>query len=247
MSVQIWMSCQAATDRSSPSSCDNCDGREIEAQVIQLCRDAALYGWYYRRAIENDVAQNRHRHRAMSVPEWLQFAAVAAASGVIGNAVYDAIKALVILFVKKAATRLKASEKAAAKRFVENDIDAFISAVSEYARDGGRGLPSEIQLRIYEERLTWSVTDVLFDAKGHKGPKPSREEVERLVRTKLDSAREPATLTPELHAGHGRPFKLPAMRRLQARAQRQNEDEGRPNAGGAANYALEPTATAAPA
>jgi hypothetical protein len=54
---------------------------------------------FYRRAIEQDVTAHQHRHRAISVPEWPQFAAVAAAIGVIGGVAYHALKAVVITIV----------------------------------------------------------------------------------------------------------------------------------------------------
>ena len=90
--------------------------------------NAALYGYAYREQFEEDAAEDDETTGyaaayALSVSDVVVFAATAAIAGIIGNAAYDAIKAVV--------RRILSPEEVSSSD-TGPDPDLFIRYVSEY-------------------------------------------------------------------------------------------------------------------
>ena len=93
--------------------CPRCGWRIAAGEyraLLSAAQEAAKFGWQYRRRYEADMAEYGRIERYYALPECeeaLQFAALAAASGVIGGLAYDAVKRV----IRKIAAAVKRDEK----------------------------------------------------------------------------------------------------------------------------------------
>jgi hypothetical protein len=166
--------------------------------MINRAAKAALYGYAYREQFEQDLVDSAEpAGYAIFVDDALVFAAAAAISGVIGNAVYDAIKAAVQRILQR--PRELASP-------AEPNADIVVKYVREYHVYGLSNLPRDLANLI--------VTEMFIDEKVHlrhsvEGTRMTSEEIEdeakRRVATELSSRlpiAPPKESIPEPSAGH---------------------------------------------
>ena len=120
--------------------CPHCGWRisfkEYKA-LLSAAQGAVKFGWQYRRRYEADMAEYGRIERYYALPECeeaLQFAALAAASGVIGGLAYDAVKRV----IRKIAAAVKRDGKQSAEASIfylidhPEEMDRFIRYIDEY-------------------------------------------------------------------------------------------------------------------
>ena len=142
--------------------------------MINRAAKAALYGYVYREQFEQDLADaSEPAGYAFSIDDALVFAAAAAISGVIGNAVYDAIKTAV--------QRILTEPREIASP-AEPDADIVIRYVQEYHVHGLDNLPRELANLI--------VTEMFIDEKVHlrhsvEGARMTPDEIEEQAKRRV--------------------------------------------------------------
>ena len=120
--------------------CPHCGWRisfkEYKA-LLSAAQGAVKFGWQYRRCYEADIAEYGRIERYYCLPECeeaLQFAALAAASGIIGGLAYEAIKQV----IRKIAAAVKRSGEKSEETSIfylidhPEEMDRFIQYIDEY-------------------------------------------------------------------------------------------------------------------
>lgn len=140
--MALCCSCGAVFEGNGGSvlQCPYC-GWQIDAgtykALLGAAQGAVKYGWQYRRRYEADVAQYGRVERCYCLEECeeaLQFAALAAASGIIGGLAYDAIKQV----IQKIAAALGRDKRKSGETSIfylidhPEEMDRFIQYIDEY-------------------------------------------------------------------------------------------------------------------
>jgi len=152
-SKALCFSCADVFDKAGESkyiSCPQCGFSIEEKRYREFYRHAfyALrYGFQYRRQIEQDQDKEDKVHFNLSpLGELATFIALAAASGVLGNAAWAGVK----LAIKKIIKQNKSVENE--RTFSDSEIEQLIAYISDY-EDGFKNLPEKVQNDITEEIL----------------------------------------------------------------------------------------------
>lgn len=140
--------------------CPHCGWRisskEYKA-LLSAAQGAVKFGWQYRRCYEADIAEYGRIERYYCLPECeeaLQFAALAAASGIIGGLAYDAIKQV----IRKIAAAVKRSGEKSEETSIfylidhPEEMDRFIQYIDEYYACFDR-ISEEVRNAVFEEMV----------------------------------------------------------------------------------------------
>jgi len=126
-------------------------GRARYDRMIEAARDAARLGHVYREVYKRDKGAE-HRDYYIGVDDALVFAALAALSGVIGNATYDAIKAFI--------ARLK--KQGVNPKLAPPQINLFIQNVRNYHIEQMSATHTQIiepLMRDFAEKKLWELAE----------------------------------------------------------------------------------------
>ena len=140
--------------------CPHC-GWQIDAgtykALLGAAQGAVKYGWQYRRRYEADVAQYGRVERYYCLEECeeaLQFAALAAASGIIGGLAYDAVKQV----IQKIAAALGRDKHKSGETSIfylidhPEEMDRFIQYIDEYYTCFD-SISEEVRNAVFEEMV----------------------------------------------------------------------------------------------
>lgn len=146
-------------DRGRFVDCPECGfsiGRGRFRKIMQWAYEAVRYGFDYRRSFERartDQAESIETiHFCLSPPEQiLVFAAAAAASGIIGNAAYDLIKAAIKKIINECSNK-GMQPRAETIRLLtdQQEFEQFLKYLEEFYR-GMSGVDEKIRAHILEE------------------------------------------------------------------------------------------------
>jgi len=151
--------------------------RDSYNRILEPARDAAVFGYFYRKAFERNAKKGDTKTRyALAVDDIFIFLALAVISGVVGNAAYDASKAAFRRIIEQANARYEQWGELTQLRLLKNDkdIDRFVEYIVEFPQSV-RELPVEIRMAIVEEMLV----DVAVDRLPKDITKLSREEFQK--------------------------------------------------------------------
>jgi len=129
--------------------------RNLYERVLESARDAALFGYFYRKAFERNAEKGDTRTRyALAIDDIFIFLALAIVSGVVGNAAYDASKMALKRIAAQAHARYEQWGELTQLRLLENqeEVNRFVKYVTEFPQSI-KTLPTEIRLAIVEEML----------------------------------------------------------------------------------------------
>ena len=160
--MTLCCSCGAVFEGNDGSvlQCPHC-GRQIDAgtykALLGAAQGAVKYGWQYRRRYEADVAQYGRVERYYCLEECeeaLQFAALAAASGIIGGLAYDAVKQV----IQKIAAALGRDKHKSGETSIfypidhPEEMDRFIQYTDEYYTCFD-SISEEVRNAVFEEMV----------------------------------------------------------------------------------------------
>ncbi len=160
--MTLCCSCGAVFEGNDGSvlQCPHC-GWQIDAgtykALLGAAQGAVKYGWQYRRRYEADVAQYGRVERYYCLEECeeaLQFAALAAASGIIGGLAYDAVKQV----IQKIAAALGRDKHKSGETSIfypidhPEEMDRFIQYTDEYYTCFD-SISEEVRNAVFEEMV----------------------------------------------------------------------------------------------
>jgi hypothetical protein len=138
-------------------TCEYCNfelSRREYAEMTAYANRLAVFGYAYRLKFEEDLerASDIKSRYILHVEDIFTFAAVAALSGVIGNAAYDMVKATIQRLLR---TYGRSQDE------LQLDVDVFIQYITEFHSTGYMQLPSQLREAIFEELLADELTDLI--------------------------------------------------------------------------------------
>jgi hypothetical protein len=157
-------------------------------RILEPARDAAVFGYFYRKAFERNAKEGNTKTRyALVVDDIFIFLALAVISGVFGNAAHDASKAAFRRIIGEAHARYEQWGELTQLRLLKNDkdIDRFVEYIVEFPQSV-RELPVEIRMAIVEEMLV----DVAVDRLPKDKENLSREEFEKILKDSFSQSIE---------------------------------------------------------
>ena len=125
--------------------------------LLSAAQGAVKFGWQYRRCYESDIAEYGRIERYYCLPECeeaLQFAALAAASGIIGGLGYDAVKQV----IQKIAAALGRDKHKSGETSIfylidhPEEMDRFIQYIDEYYTCFD-SISEEVRNAVFEEMV----------------------------------------------------------------------------------------------
>lgn len=124
-------------------------------RLLYFGRNACEYGYQYRRVFEADYAaagKCAGRYQLHTLSEFMAFAAIAAASGVVGNASYDLIKAVLLKLWKQAQQNREPKESLLSELFEsEAGRRRFLEYIHDYTNGFVRLRNRAVKAAIEEE------------------------------------------------------------------------------------------------
>lgn len=162
--------------------------RKVYNRLINYASEAAEYGYLYRQTYEKDFHKGKLNSRyQISFDEIWIFAALAALSGVIGNATYDLIKIAINKIRRKRAEFTKASIFVSASRVLGNEeqFKLFLRYIEEFHKQGLKGLPDEVAIAILEEMFVDETVKLLPRGSDGEHRVASKEELIEIHRQAL--------------------------------------------------------------
>ena len=146
-----------------------CCGFRIDSAVYQSLLSAAQgavkFGWQYRRRYEADVAEYGRIERYYCLEECeeaLQFAALAAASGVIGGLAYDAVKQVIRKIAAAVRRDGEKSEETSIFYLIDHpeEMDRFIQYIDEYYACFD-SISEEVRNAVFEEMVVYKMSPTM--------------------------------------------------------------------------------------
>ena len=140
--------------------CPRCGWRIDSAAyraLLSAAQGAVKFGWQYRRRYEADVAEYGRIERCYCLAECeeaLQYAALAAASGVIGGLAYDAVKQVIRNIAAAVRRDGSKSEEASIFYLIDHpeEMDRFIQYIDEYYACFD-SISEEVRNAVFEEMV----------------------------------------------------------------------------------------------
>lgn len=167
--MRLCFTCAAVfDDQSLPSqSCPSC-GALIEAEryahLLQYAYDAGRFGYQYTLRFEQDLKDEdtaRTQYYLVPLGDALVFCALAALSGIVGNAAYNTVK----LAIKKILNQIHKPDTTHQQTFIaemqtEEGLQRFLDYVAKYHHDF-KGLDRRVVLAVIEELIVDRATKML--------------------------------------------------------------------------------------
>lgn len=161
-SLALCCSCGAVFEASDGPElqCPHCGWRIDSAAyraLLSAAQEAVKFGWQYRRRYEADVAEYGRIERYYCLAECeeaLQFAALAAASGVIGGLAYDAVKQVIRKIAAAVRRDGSKSEETSIFYLIDHpeEMDRFIRYIDEYYACFD-SISEEVRNAVFEEMV----------------------------------------------------------------------------------------------
>lgn len=174
----------AADVAASSTACSKCGHPIARGRYEQLAteaRPAFLYGYLYRKSYER-AGETRF---LLGWDETWQFVALAIASGIIGNAAWDIVKAAIGRVLTSTSRRSLSPGPHPAAALLDNaEFELAVRYTREYL-DGGSAIPEEVARALREEQLATEVAPLLLAISRGEAVIGSREEAELKVRGTL--------------------------------------------------------------
>jgi hypothetical protein len=137
--------------------------RDFYDRVLEPARDAAVFGYFYRRAFERSAERGETKKRyALGVDDIFIFLALAIISGIVGNAAYNASWAALKRIISQVRERYEHWGELTQLKLFDNEeeVRRFIRYIVEFPHFL-RELPPEIRTAIVEEMLVDAAADRL--------------------------------------------------------------------------------------
>ena len=187
--MTLCCSCGAVFEGNDGSvlQCPHC-GWQIDAgtykALLGAAQGAVKYGWQYRRRYEADVAQYGRVERYYCLEECeeaLQFAALAAASGIIGGLAYDAVKQV----IQKIAAALGRDKHKSGETSIfypidhPEEMDRFIQYTDEYYTCFD-SISEEVRNAVFEEMVVDKMSPTMDRLLQEANPDMDTEGIRRM-------------------------------------------------------------------
>lgn len=187
--MTLCCSCGAVFEGNDGSvlQCPHC-GWQIDAgtykALLGAAQGAVKYGWQYRRRYEADVAQYGRVERYYCLEECeeaFQFAALAAASGIIGGLAYDAIKQV----IQKIAAALRRDKRKSGETSIfylidhPEEMDRFIQYIDEYYTCFD-SISEEVRNAVFEEMVVDKTSPTMERLLQEANPDTDTEGIRRM-------------------------------------------------------------------
>ena len=139
--------------------CGHVMPRKNYEEIVQAGRDAILFGHIYRSKYEDNYRKNKKGcHYGLSIDyttlTLLSFIGVAALSGVIGNASYDIVKAIIQRIARSSPVKRRLKDESKAVYLSDLYSERFIQRLIAHTRDhhnGFRNAPRKVRDAISSE------------------------------------------------------------------------------------------------
>ena len=174
-------------DSGSVLQCPHCGWRIDDGAykaLLGAAQGAAKYGWQYRRRYEADVAQYGRVERYYCLPECeeaLHYAALAAASGIIGGLADDAVKQV----IRKIAAALRRDEGKSEETSIfylidhPEEMDRFIQYIDEYYTCFD-SISEEVRNAVFEEMVVDKMSPTMDRLLQEANPDMDTEGIRRI-------------------------------------------------------------------
>ena len=151
---------------------------KIEARAT----DAVRYGWQYRRVYSDQAPEDTTRYYLPEPSQLLIWAAIAAASGVIGNASWALVRSIVARLVEWASSETELSDQDIETLRQQSERDLLFHYLDDYF---GRRTPypPHVRAAVIEEMLVHEATDM---AKEKGLPESYPETIEGMIQLAIE-------------------------------------------------------------
>lgn len=177
--------------------------RDSYQKIIQYAAEVVEFGYHYRLTYERDLdegkldAPNVRIRYALSIEVIWVFVALAALSGVIGNATWDFIKAVIKEIINSQTETNNRTRYESISRMLENEerFGTFIQYIQEYHRKGINALHPKVAEAVAEEMIVDEAVSLFpYDRNGMLVPLSQEELVDiykRALAIKVASKKMP--------------------------------------------------------
>lgn len=213
MQKTICTQCAAVFDtpKQRPLTCPNCHSPLEESgysRLVSYAHAAVQYGYAYRLVYEEQYETNRNLPKRYSIPisDVLTFCALAAISGIVGNAAYDLIKAVINKILNQFEQQKTEDQIDEYEQQMQDDdisemrqiinapelFEVFMSYLADFY-DGMPGANPTVKGAIFEEMTAESLRHIMAARYAHRSAsmaikgEPAQEEAQRQVQEYLES------------------------------------------------------------
>jgi len=172
---------EAVVDTDACPLCGTMAAPERFAALQAAARPALLFGYRYRRIYEQSTRRRFH----LNWDELWSFIAIAVASGVIGNASWDAVKVVVRRAIETYRSRSREKEHNAYELLDEAELELAFRYFQDYLA-GGRTMGPDLFLEIQKEQSATELAPILRATAHGERQFSSAEEAEALVRSAFE-------------------------------------------------------------